>query len=187
MKHIWKAIEGFEDYQVSNTGLVKSIERKIIVNRSSCIYERVQKETILTPYIDKDGYKTVLLYNKEKKGKHFRVSRLVAKSFIPNPFGLLEVNHKDLDRKNDNSTNLEWCSQRYNINYMNAPIRSGLKRRNNETQSKAVVQYTKDGQFVREYPSMSEATRLTGINVSHICQTCIGNYKSAGGYVWKYK
>ena len=45
----------------------------------------------------------------------------------------------------------------------------------------------KNGVFVKEYPSLSEASRITGINVSHICQTCLGNYKSAGGFLWKYK
>lgn len=187
MKQLWRQIEGYEWYQVSNTGLMKSIGRKIVVNRRSCLYERHQKKIILKPYLDKDGYKTVQLYDEQKRMKHFRVSRLVAKAFIANPMRFPEVNHKDLDRTNDSVENLEWCSQKYNVNYKDAPIRSGLKRRNNKSQSKPIVQYTKSGLFVREFPSIIEAKRLTGINASHICQTCLGNYKSAGGYIWKYK
>lgn len=180
-------IDGYNGYQVSNNGFVKSVEREITVKRKSCLYKRKQIEKILKPYLDKDGYKTVRLYDNNGETRNFRVSRLVAKAFISNPLCLPEVNHKDLDRTNDNVENLEWCSQKYNVNYKEAPLRSGLTRRNNKRQSKAIIQYTKNGIFVREYPSMSEATRLTGINVSHICQTCLGNYKSAGGFLWKYK
>ena len=62
------------------------------------------------------GYHRVCLC-KEGKCKNFRVHRLVAQTFIPNPEGLPEVNHKDEDKSNNNVNNLEWCSYEYNINY----------------------------------------------------------------------
>lgn len=57
---------------------------------------------------------------------------------------------------------------------------------NNPKISKRVQQYTKKGQFVAEYPSLSEASRQTGIKVTNISSTCRGKAKSSGGYVWKF-
>lgn len=54
---------------------------------------------------------------------------------------------------------------------------------------KPVLQYTKEGEFVAEYKSTCEAERQSGIKQSQICSCCIGKYgyKTAGGYIWKYK
>ena len=50
-----------------------------------------------------------------------------------------------------------------------------------------IIQYSKDGKFIAEYPSIMEAERQTGCNNSHICQCCKGERKSASGFIWKYK
>jgi len=54
---------------------------------------------------------------------------------------------------------------------------------------KAVLQYDKAGNFIKEWPSIQHVERELGINNSHISQNCRGSktYKSAGGFVWKYK
>ena len=53
-----------------------------------------------------------------------------------------------------------------------------------EAQSKKVMQFTKSGEFIREWPSMREASRQ--LKICHICGCCNGKHKSSGGYVWKY-
>ena len=53
--------------------------------------------------------------------------------------------------------------------------------------SNPVLQFSKTGDLIAEYPSIMEAERQTGCNSSHICQCCKGKRKSAGGYIWKYK
>lgn len=58
---------------------------------------------------------------------------------------------------------------------------------NNVKTSKKVCQYSLDGQFVGEYPSIAEASRQTGYSHSHICEACKGKLESAGGYIWRYK
>ena len=52
--------------------------------------------------------------------------------------------------------------------------------------SKKILQYTKSGEFVREWASAIEAQRELGIAHSSICACCKGKYKSAGGYIWAY-
>ena len=53
--------------------------------------------------------------------------------------------------------------------------------------SKAVIQLSKDGKFIAEYPSTKEAERQTGCNQSNICKCCKGTRKTIGGYIWKYR
>lgn len=99
MNEIWKDIEGFNGlYQVSNYGNVRSFHGRV----SGMKFK-----------IDKDGYFHIGL-TKEGKQRTFRVHRLVAKEFIENPLNLPEVNHKDLNKQNNNSDNLEWVSSREN-------------------------------------------------------------------------
>ena len=52
---------------------------------------------------------------------------------------------------------------------------------------KAVLQFSKDGELIAEYPSIKEAERHTGLSASKICACCKGNRKSTGSYIWKYK
>ena len=62
------------------------------------------------------------------------------------------------------------------------------QRLNRPDQSKRVQQFTKDGQFVKEYLSVSEAARQTKIDRRSISKCCDGidKYKSAGNFVWKF-
>ena len=48
-----------------------------------------------------------------------------------------------------------------------------------------VIQFTLNGELVKEYDSIKEANAVTGI--SNICTCCKNIYKTAGGFVWKYK
>ena len=50
-----------------------------------------------------------------------------------------------------------------------------------------VLQYSKDGKFIAEYPSIKEAEKQTGCYQENICNCCKGKRKSAGGFIWKYK
>ena len=55
-----------------------------------------------------------------------------------------------------------------------------------EAQSKKILQFTKSGEFILEWPSINEASRQLKINRGNICQCCNGKRKYAGGYIWKY-
>ena len=64
---------------------------------------------------------------------------------------------------------------------------SESKMGNHNAPTKPIIQYTKDGEFIRELTSASEASRVLGICQSSITLCCQGIYKSAGGFVWRYK
>ena len=163
MMEIWHDIEGYEGlYQVSNKGHVKSL--------------KWGKERILRPMINSSGYYHIGLYNDGVR-KAFRLHRLVAEAFIPNPDNLPEINHRDENKKNNCVENLEWCDRGYNINY-------GTR---NERVSRKILQYSKSGDFIREWTGALEVERVLGINNSHIIQCCKGKRKSSGGFIWKYK
>lgn len=61
------------------------------------------------------------------------------------------------------------------------------KRIRENNPSKPVIQFSKDGELIAEYPSEMEACRQTGCNHSNIYKCCIGKRKSCGGFIWKYK
>ena len=100
MKEIWKQVENFENYEVSNFGRV----RKNYKNG---------KVKYLKPMVTNKGYLCVELWKKSKR-KRVKVHRLVAQAFIPNPDDLPQVNHKDLDKRNNHVDNLEFISNRDN-------------------------------------------------------------------------
>ena len=61
------------------------------------------------------------------------------------------------------------------------------KRIRENNPSKPVIQFSKNGDFIAEYPSAREAERQTGCRNGNICSCCKGKYKSTGGFIWKYK
>lgn len=58
---------------------------------------------------------------------------------------------------------------------------------NGKKRSLPILQFTKDGELVKEWPSAREAERQLGIPHSNIYACLKGHYKSAGGFVWRYK
>ena len=180
----WKAIPGYEEYQVSTLGRVKRLAYYKNVCGGSKQY---CKERILKPQTRKRGYQVVML-SKNSKAKSFLVHRLIAMVFIPNPDNLPQVNHKDENTSNNCVNNLEWCNQCYNSNYGTSKYRISTKLKNGVL-SKPVEQYCKNGMFIMEYPSAIEASRVLGLNVSGIISCCNNNpkYSHCGGYQWKYK
>ena len=61
------------------------------------------------------------------------------------------------------------------------------KRMSENRPSKSVLQFSKNGEFIAEYPSTQEAERQTGCDNSNIIKCCKGKHKSCGGFIWQYK
>jgi len=114
MEEIWKDIKGYEGlYQVSNLGRVKRMGR---VNVYSNMRARVEHEKVLKLSNNKFGYKLVSL-TKNKKENTFLIHRLVAIAFIENKNKYPNVNHLDNNPSNNFFYNLQWCTQKQNIQH----------------------------------------------------------------------
>ena len=170
MKEIYKNLGflGFPNYEVSNLGNVKSLN-----------YRSTGKAQVLKPADSGKGYLFVNLY-KNGKNKMFKVHRLVAMAFIPNPDNLPEINHKDENKQNNKVDNLEFCDGEYNINFG-----TGIERRAKKV-SKPVKQFDLRGNFIQEFPSVMEAQRKFGYSQGNISSACSGKLKTAYGYRWSY-
>ena len=161
----WRQIKGYEDrYLVSNTGLIFSK----ISNR------------LLSPKIDRYGYKVVAL-SRNRKLKYFTVHRLVAISFIPNPYNLPTVNHKDENKLNNRVDNLEWSTVKDNDNYGTRNERMANSKKKNP-----IAQYDLSMNLIKVHSGIKDAQRNTGVNRNSIRDVCRGIRPYAGGYAWRY-
>ena len=161
---VWKDVVGYEGlYKVSDRGNVHSVERKD--SRGRRIGGRILKSSDRP-----DGYLEVKLYkNGERKGK--LIHRLVLEAFVENPNNLLEVNHLDENKANNELSNLEWCTREYNNNH---------GRRNEKVSQKLSLKVRavniKTGEVLR-FDSTREAGRK-GYAGGHVSRACRGVYKS---------
>lgn len=101
----WKTIEGYENYEVSNFGNIRSLN-----------YNSQNIIKLLKPAICSSGYYGVALCL-SGKAKTFLIHRLVGIYFIENTENKLEVNHKDGNKLNNYYTNLEWCTRLENAKH----------------------------------------------------------------------
>lgn len=171
---IWKPIEGFPNYIVSNKGRVMSVNHRVRSRHKT----RVQKGVLLNPNISNEGYCFVTLWSNNRPTR-FRVHRLVAKAFLPNSDNLPQVNHRNYNRSDNRVENLEWCTAEYNMKYSNVLGCS------NRACSKKVMGIKGDEVVI--FSSLSEAERVTGVSHQNISACCNGSRISAGNYMWNYK
>lgn len=158
----WRDIEGYEGiYKISEYGDIMSFKNG--------------KKKILKPNKNNKGY---LLINLCKNGEvnRYLVHRLVAIAFCENTNCYNVVNHMDENPLNNHYSNLEWCTQQYNLNY-------GTR---NERAAESKKIKVKCIELNMIFDSVTEAAKYIYGNKSHIAQCCKGNRKTHRGYHWEY-
>lgn len=162
---MWKVLPSNPNYAVSDDGQIKSLRRN----------------KILTPKRNHDGYLRIQIW--ERNACHFvSIHRLIAEAFLPAPKeGATVINHKDGNKANNRVENLEWVTQQENIRHA---WETGLAKTHLNRAGMPVRQFTKTGEFIREFPSLMEVQRVLGIahtNVSY----AIKHNGTAGGFRWE--
>lgn len=156
-KETWKDIKGYMGlYQVSNFGRVKSLH-----------YYRSDRQKVIKQHVVRGGYMAVnLTKDKKQSGKYVHI--LVAEAFLEKPIGAWVVNHKDGDKANNRSSNLEWCTFQQNILHAAYTL---------DKMSATPVMCVETGII---YPSMGIAAKATGGNNGDIRQSCIDGHAYRG-------
>ena len=160
----WCDIEGYEGYQVSNLGNVRSLDRVVTRKNGRTLTIRGQP---IKPQKNHKGYLRVRL-RKEKKEKALFVHRLTATGFIPNPKDKPQVNHLNGVKHDNNVCNLEWCTQSENsthaLTYGLMPV--GEKHSNSILSSKQVISIK---QLLRQKEnSISDIARKFSVGISTV-------------------
>ena len=150
-QEIWKDIKGYEGkYQVSNYGNVRSL---MYHNAKG-----IKRISLLKPATDNRGYFRCAL-SKNNILKTYKVHRLVAQAFIPNPNNYPQINHLDGNKKNNNTENLEWCTNSANqIHAYSHNLNQGSRGKG------TIVGVTyPNGNYI-EYLSLKKAAQALGVH-----------------------
>lgn len=166
MSEKWKPIDGYDNYLVSNLGRIKN-------SRTG---------RVLRPWEKNNGYLQVRLCQAGIK-KNFYVHRLVALHFVPNPNGLPEVNPKKGLKHDNRATELEWVTHAENQKHawstgLVGP--SDTQKRAASLTGKKCSKRVNSPELDREFASVREAARQTGLTQSGISACCNGRQSYTG-------
>lgn len=128
--------------------------------------------------INSYGYRVVGL-TKNGKRKDYKVHRLLAKAFIPNPNNYRCINHIDGNKLNNSLDNLEWCTHGQNTSHARTTLNLDFSR-------KPVVQTTIDGNFVALWNSATIAAHFIKGSATLIAACCKGTTDFAYNSKWFY-
>lgn len=188
MEEIWRDTPGCEGYVISNNNGWK--------NKNWKWKNRKQPWGIVV-----NNYRQVSIGNGKRRLYH----RLVAKAF-PEICGewfegchVHHLNHNTLDNRPENLEIIS-PSKHSKMHYKTLPetfkkpslernksISQALKGKPAYKKWKGVLQYTKEGVFIKDWNSLSEIEKELGYSAGNICSCCKKRIKTAYDYIWRYK
>ena len=99
-----------------------------------------------------------------------------------------QIGNKPPDRTGTTATNETKCKMSKTwLDKLNSPDGDAIRKNISDKNSKVILQYDKDGAFIKEWKSLSHASTELNISVSNISSCSNGKLKTAGGYCWKKK
>lgn len=169
----WKEVPGTDGYYMASTdGVIVSTD-----------YRHTKKVKPLS-IAHQHGYAIVHLKHGTKFG-NFKVHRIIAETFIPNPDNLPFINHKDENKLNNNVSNLEWCTSKYNANYGTRNERISKANSQKNVWSKAVIKIDADGTKTF-YPSQIAAAKANGVHQGDVSNCCHKRQKAINGIKFEF-
>lgn len=163
-KIIWRPIKNYGNlYKVNNIGEIKNIKTNKILKASKSI----------------NGYLSVKL-SKNGKIKQFYIHRLVIYAFKPISTNKTLVNHINGIKSDNRIDNLEWCTSKENSIHA---FNTGLRNKKNIKHT-IINQYDIDGKFIKEWDSITNASKSLCIAQGSISACCQGKRKTAGKFMW---
>lgn len=167
-QEIWKDIKGYEGfYKVSNLGRIMGLGREVRNTKYGSV--RYIPESILKRKgTNSSGYTNIIL-RKNNKNKSFYVHRIVAENFLNPIDGKKIINHKNGIKTDNRLINLEWCTEKENIQHS---IKTGLSKL--KTNCKEVI----DMSTGEKYESVKFAALDLGIVVSTLTHRLSGRLKN---------
>lgn len=168
----WKQVPGYSDYSVSDQGRVRS--------------RRTSNEKILKMKTNYHGYYEVTLISDEGQKKTFRVHRLVAEAFIPNPEMKPSVDHINNFKKDNRVCNLRWATMKEQLeNPHTVRKRREAARKASLKKRFKVYIYDEKLNLLQTYNSTADAGR-DGHSQGNVTCACTGVLKRYKGWIWSY-
>jgi len=199
-ENVWLDVVGYEGkYQVNGNGEIKSLN-----------YKRTGEEKVLKLAKGKVGYFTVG-FSKNGVCKHFYIHRIVYESFYGGIPKGMEIDHIDGNKMNNRVENLRCVTPKENINnpntlndtwrknvsdgnrkkYRNSDFRKkqaeAVRKATVSALSKPVLQFSKDGKFIKRWNSAKDICNEYGYCNSSISQCCSGIFKTSHGFIWRFE
>lgn len=152
---------------------------KYMITTSGKLWSK-HKTKIMNGSINKGGYKKIHITYDDGTSKSVLLHRLLGQIFIPNPEGKNSIDHIDRNRLNNHINNLRWASNTEQSLNQTKPLTNRRKRK--------VLQYDLDGTLVKEWDSITEASKYFGgiEKLAPISRVCRGERETAYGFNWKY-
>lgn len=163
-------------YQISSKGRIK---RMSYVDSNG----KLHRSRIMSKRLRTDGYEDISLTDLEHKRHTYKVHRIVALVFIPNPNNLSDVNHIDENRSNNCVSNLEWLSHYDNNNYGTRNKKISLKLKGNKNKQSVPVYCITNNTI---YNSAYEAANVLKLERGNIIRCCKNKQTHTGGFQFKY-
>lgn len=173
MEEIWKKIEDYEDYEVSNLGNVRSTKRGNTKMLKPAIWwsqsSHKTEEKYLCVTLQQNGTR-----------KCWAIHRLVANAFLPQDQKRLQINHKNGIKDDNRAENLEWCSQSENVIHCAYVLQKNRKYLNR------ISQFDKKGKLIKVFENVRDAANETGTKHGNILKCANRERNIAGGFIWRY-